>query len=115
MKIPRYLFCANLVIAAEIYYKLSHGKAKFPQNLSQNGQNDLEGQMISIFNTNRSSIPQCMFGENSVILAQICYSYHVDKVKFTDRQTDVWMEHPFILKGEGVKMVFCFQYISICS
>ena len=35
---------ANLVILAQIYDKLSHRQAKFPRILSQNGQNDLEGQ-----------------------------------------------------------------------
>ena len=35
---------AHLVIVAQIHYKLTCGQAEFPRILSQNGQNDLEGQ-----------------------------------------------------------------------
>ena len=38
------MFVANLVILAHIYDELSHGQAEFPKILTQNGQNDLEGQ-----------------------------------------------------------------------
>ena len=41
------MFVANLVILAQIYNELSNlscGQAEFPRILSQNGQNDLEGQ-----------------------------------------------------------------------
>ena len=38
------MFGANLVIVAQIYNELPHGQAEFPRILSQNGQNDLEGQ-----------------------------------------------------------------------
>ena len=38
------MFGANLVILAQIYDELLCGQAKFPRILSQNGQNDLEGQ-----------------------------------------------------------------------
>ena len=37
-------FSANLVILAQIYDELWSGQAEFPGILSQNGQNDLEGQ-----------------------------------------------------------------------
>ena len=38
------MFGAKLVILAQIYEELPSGQAKFPRILSQNGQNDLEGQ-----------------------------------------------------------------------
>ena len=38
------MFGTHLVILAQIYDELSHGQAKFPGILSQNGQNDLESQ-----------------------------------------------------------------------
>ena len=41
--IPGCMFGANLVILAQICDELC-GQAKFPRILSQNGQNDLEGQ-----------------------------------------------------------------------
>ena len=64
------MFGANLVILTQIYNKLSHREAKFPRILSQNGQNDLEGQgQWPSFSA--ESIPGCMFGANLVILAQI--------------------------------------------
>ena len=42
--IPGYMFGANLVILTQICDELSYGQAEFPRILSQNGQNDLEGQ-----------------------------------------------------------------------
>ena len=63
----------NLVIVAQIHYKLSHRRAIFPTILSQNSQNDLEGLcQWPIFSIPAKSIPGCMFGANVVILAQIC-------------------------------------------
>ena len=38
------MFSANLVILAQIYEELSRRQTEFPRNLSQNGQNDIEGQ-----------------------------------------------------------------------
>ena len=38
------MFGANLVILAQICHELSFGQAEFARILSQNGQNDLEGQ-----------------------------------------------------------------------
>ena len=71
--IPGYVFGANFVIPDQICVELSRGQAKFPRILSQNGQNDLEGQSHwPIFSTPAESIPGCMFGGNLVILAQIC-------------------------------------------
>ena len=58
---------AYLVIPAQIHYKKKKKKI-----LSQNGQNDVEGQgrwppfLIPV-----ESIPGCMFGTNLVIIAQI--------------------------------------------
>ena len=62
----------NLVILAQIYDELSRRQAKFPRILSQNGQNDLEGQgQWPPFSILAESIPGCMFGANLVILDQI--------------------------------------------
>ena len=45
----------------------------FSRILSQNGQNDLEGQgQCPPCSISAESIPWCMFGTNLVILAQIC-------------------------------------------
>ena len=72
LRIPRCTFGANLVILAQIHLKLSRRQAKFPKTLSQNGQNDLEGQgQWPIFSIPAESIPGCMFGANLVIVAQI--------------------------------------------
>ena len=38
------MFDGNLVILAQIYDELLRGQAEFPRILSQNGQNDPEGQ-----------------------------------------------------------------------
>ena len=38
------MFGANLVILAQIYDELLRGQARFPRILSQNDQNNLEGQ-----------------------------------------------------------------------
>ena len=71
--IPGYMFAANLVILAQIYDELSRGQAKFPRILSQNGQNDLEGQgQWPPFSIPAESIPRCMFSGNLVILDRIC-------------------------------------------
>ena len=71
--IPGYMFGANLVILAQIYDELSCWEAKFPRILSQNGQNDLEGQGLwPPFSIPAETIPWCMFGANLVIPAQIC-------------------------------------------
>ena len=72
--IPRCIFDANLVIIAQIYYKLSYGQTEFARILSQNGQNDLEGQgQRPLFSIPADSIPRCMLGANLVIPAHICY------------------------------------------
>ena len=91
------MFGANLVILAQIYDELSRGLAKFPRILSQNGQNDLEGQgQWPPFSIPADSIPRCMFGANLVILDQICdeLSCRQGKVygrmdRQRDRQTDI--------------------------
>ena len=67
------MFGANLVILTQICDELSRGQAEFPKILSQNGQNDLEGQgQGPPFSIPAESIPGRMFGANLVILAQIC-------------------------------------------
>ena len=71
-RIPRCIFGANLVILAQIHYKLSSRQDKFPRILSQNGQNELEGQdQWSLFSIPAESIPGSMFGAKLVILAHI--------------------------------------------
>ena len=71
--VPGCNFRANLVILAQICDKLSSGQAKFPRILSQNGQNDLEGQGQWLpFWIPAESITGCMFGTNLVVLAQVC-------------------------------------------
>ena len=71
--VPGCNFRANLVILAQICDKLSSGQAKFPRILSQNGQNDLEGQGQWLpFSIPAESITGCMFGTNLVVLAQVC-------------------------------------------
>ena len=97
------MFGANLVILAQIYEELSDGQAEFSRILSQNGQNDLEGQgQWPPFSIPAESIPGCMFGANLVIPAQIydellggqaefsrilSQNGQNDKVKFMDGQT----------------------------
>ena len=71
--IPGCMFGANLMILAQIYDELSCGQAKFPRILSQNGQNELEGQgQWPLFSIPTESIPWCMFDANSVIPAKNC-------------------------------------------
>ena len=43
-RIERWIFGANLVIVAQIHYKVLRGQAKFPRILRQDGQNDIESQ-----------------------------------------------------------------------
>ena len=86
------MFGANLVILAQIYDKLSRGQTKFPRILSQNGQNDLEGEgQWALISISTESIPWCMFGANLVIPAQICDELSCRQSKVygrTDGRTD---------------------------
>ena len=71
--ISRCIFTTNLMILAQIHFKLSRGQAKFPKIYSQNGQNDLEGQgQWPPFSIPAESITGCMFGANLVNPDQIC-------------------------------------------
>ena len=66
------MFDANLVILAQICDELSCGQAEFPRIMSQNGQNDIEGQgQWPPFSIPAENILGCMFGANLMILAQI--------------------------------------------
>ena len=59
------------------------GQDKFPRILSQNGQNDLEGQgQWPPFSIPVKSISGCMFGAILVILAQICDDLSCRQAKF---------------------------------
>ena len=61
------MFGAKLVMSAQICAELSQGQAKFPRILSQNDQNDLEGQgQWPPFLIAAESIPWYMCGENLV-------------------------------------------------
>ena len=63
--------------------KISHRQAKFPRILSQNGQNDLEGQgQWPPFSIPDESFSIWMFGENLVILAKICDELSRGQTKF---------------------------------
>ena len=111
--IPGCMIGANLVILAQICDELWRGQAKFPSILSQNGQNDLEGQgQWPPFSIPSESIPGCMFGANLVIPAQTCDELSCGEGKIygrTDGQTDGRTDrrrqgqYPFGLKGQGVK------------
>ena len=94
--IPGFIFGANLVILAQIYEELSRGQAEFPRILSQNGENDLEGQgQWPPFSIPAESIPRCMFGANLVILDQICDELSCGQGKVygqKDRRMDGQME-----------------------
>ena len=69
---PRMYIGANLVILSQIHYKLLHKQVEIPRILSQNGQNDLEGQgQWPQFSIPAENIPECMFSGHLVIVAQI--------------------------------------------
>ena len=89
------MFGANLVILAQICDELLRGQAECPKILSQNGQNDLEGQsQWPPFSIPGESIPGRMFGANLVIPFQICdLSCRQGKgYGQTDGQTDRWTD-----------------------
>ena len=87
--ISRCIFGANLVILAQIHYKLLHRQVNYPRILSQNGQNDIGGQgRWPLFSIPTESIPGCMFGAHFGDSRSNLASYRADKVKFTDGRTD---------------------------
>ena len=98
--IPECMFGANLVNRAYIYDELSCVQAKCPRILSQNSQNDLEGQgQWPLFSIPAENIPWCMFGANLVIPAQICEDLCCGQSKVygrtdgrADRRTDGWTD-----------------------
>ena len=113
------MFGANLVILAQICDKLSYGQANFPRILSQNSQNDLEGQgQWPPLSISAESIPWCMFGANLVIPPQICDELCGQGKIYgqrdgwtdgrmdgqTDGRTDAGNDNT-PLKGQGVKMM----------
>ena len=74
---------AYLVILAHIHYKLLYGQAKFPRILSQNCQNNLEGQgQWPPFSISAESISGCMFAANLVILSRICDELSCGQAEF---------------------------------
>ena len=63
--------------------KLVRGQTEIPKILSQNGQNDLEGQgQRPPCSIPSKSIPVCMFGANLVIVAQIYDELSCRKAEF---------------------------------
>ena len=107
------------VFRYKIYDKLSCGQAKFPRILSQNGQNDLEGQgQWPLFSIPTESIPWCMFGANLVIPTQICDELSCGQGKVYGRtvgQTDRrrQRQYPFGLKGQRVKTEYLERMIGM--
>ena len=100
--IPGCMFGAYLVILAQICEELSHRQAEFPRILSQNGQNDLEGEgQWPPFSIPAESIPWFMFEANLVIPAQTCDELSCGKVKFMDGRLSVWTnpQHDASLDG----------------
>ena len=102
---------ANLVILAQICDELSRDQAEFPRILSQNGQNDLEGQGQWLpFSIPPESIPVCMLGAILVILAQICDELSCGQAKFPripsqNSQNDLECQGqwpPFSIPAEGI-------------
>ena len=94
--IPGCMFGANLVILARICDELSHGQAEFPRILSQNGQNDLEGQgQWPPFSITVESIPGCMFGANLVNPAQICDELSCGQAKVYGHLWRIWSQLPW--------------------
>ena len=66
------MFVGNLVIVAQICPELLHGQAEFPRILSQNSQNNLEGQVqLSSFSTPSESTLWRIFGANLMIITHI--------------------------------------------
>ena len=98
---------ANLVILAQICDEWSHGQAKFPGILSQNGLNDLEDHsQWPPFSTPAKNISCLVFGANLAIPAQICDELSCGQVKVCRRmeeRTDRRMirQYPFVLKAKG--------------
>ena len=83
VRITRYIIGANLVILAQIHYKLSCRQATFPKIPRQNDRNDLKGQgQWPTFPIPVESISGCMFGTNLVILAQICDKLSTGQAEF---------------------------------
>ena len=82
-RILRCIFGANLVILTQIHQKLLSGQPKIPRILSQNGQNDLEGQgQWPPFSIPAESISEYMFDANLVIVAQIYDELLCGQAKF---------------------------------
>ena len=91
------MFGTNSVIQGQICEELSHGQAKFPRILSQNGQRYLEGQgQLPLFSIPAESIPGCMFGANLVMDGWMD--------GWMDGQTDAGNDNtPLAWKAKGLK------------
>ena len=94
--IIRCIFGANLVVLAQIYYKLSGRQAKFPRILCQNGQNVHDGQdQWPSFSIPAESIPGCILGANLVILAQIYEKLSHGQAGFPSISQSKWPKWPW--------------------
>ena len=102
MGIPRCIFGASLVIAAQIHYNLLHGQTKFLI------WNDLEGQgQWHSFSIPAQSIPGCMFCTNLVTVAPIHYKLSHRYTKFPRILSQNGLEGqgqwpPFSLPAESI-------------
>ena len=106
-----YMFGENLVILSHICDALSHGQAKFPKILSQNGQNDLEGQgQWPPFSILVKNIPGCIFGANLMILVQICDELMCRQAEFPKIQSQNGQND---LEGQGQWPLFSIPAKSI--
>ena len=125
-RIPRCIFGANLVILAQIYYKLSHGQGKIPRSRNSLGKKD---KMILNVKVNDPNFRYQLTVSPEACLVRIWWFqlksqtiYHAGKIKFTHgqtedkRQTDRHRQrqYPFGLKGHGIKMI-CHKYVHKCT
>ena len=92
--IQRCILGTNLIILAQIHYKVLCGQFKFPRILSHNDQNDLEVE-YNIFNSSWDYPMMhvwCKFGEFSSNLLDELSCGHAKVYGQTDRRTDRQMQ-----------------------
>ena len=90
-------------------------QAKIPRILSQNSQNDLEGQgQRPLFSIPAQNIPGCIFFTNLMILAQICDELSCGQSKVhgrTDGRTDAGKDNiPSAWKAKGLKWTNWYHF-----
>ena len=98
-RIPSCIFGENLVILAQVHYKLLWRQSIFPI-LSRNGQIDIESQgQWPLLSIPAESITGCMFGANWVILAPIYDELSREQAKFPRILSDSGLKWPWRLKS----------------